>query len=142
MKRSVVALVVAGLAACGSPTVAGRWIRVRTSDTTFVRGSAPAVAYVPFSVTNGSAATVYLPACNGFVVPEIEYHTGVEWRYDTGFMCLAIFSSAPVALAPAATAQSSVSIAEPGRYRLRLAVSKSASYNTSTTVVSPPFSVR
>ncbi len=141
MKNALVVLA-AALTACASPTDARRPVRVAAAHSVFDRASAPAVAFVPFSVTSGSATTVYLPACGGNVLPVLERQVGTAWTQYASFQCLAIFSSAPVALAPGATAQGGVSIAEPGRYRLRLSLSRTPSFHEVLTVVSPQFTVR
>lgn len=53
-----------------------------------------------FTVRNDGAATIYLPACNGTVVPTFSIVGPGDIRDRTSYICPANVSSSPVALGP------------------------------------------
>ena len=95
---------------------------------------------VAFRVTNAGARSEDIPACGGQPSPRVARQQGPRWDEIGGGLCLAIYSSIPIALAPgeSVSAATGLCCVEPGVYRLVI------SYNVdgSPRAVSAPFSVQ
>ena len=105
-------------AACSSATAPAAPVSVRLADASFTRSAGSAVT-VSYSVANDGTVAIRLTgSCGDDPAPSIERRTGGAWSQYAGGMCLAIYPIGAVVLAPGAARQSSVSLADPGEYRL------------------------
>jgi hypothetical protein len=82
-------------------------------------------AVVSYTVVNPGAEPVRLTgSCGDDPAPTVERLTSGSWHQYAGGTCLAIYPVGAVVLAPTASRQASVSLAEPGEYRLVLATDR------------------
>ncbi len=96
--RVVTGMAIAAALGCGSPLGL-----VRNVHFAFQLSADPAPGgslRYEFEVRNRSERTVYLPACGGYVVPEFRVIRPDGSRTGISLLCLAVFSSEPVALGP------------------------------------------
>ena len=137
MHRLLTARIVAAalfVAACSTSTAPAGPMSVRLADASFRRtaGSAATVAY---SVANDGTAAIRLTgSCGEDPAPSIERRTGGAWSQYDGGMCLAIYPVGAVVLAPGAARQSSVSLIDPGEYRLVFGTDRGRVASTAFTV--------
>jgi hypothetical protein len=95
---------------------------------------------VSFTVTNVGTRSEDVPACGGEPSPRVARQEGARWSEIGGGLCLTIYSSAPIALAPGASISAATSLCciEAGVYRLVI----SHDVDGSPQAVSAPFSVQ
>lgn len=115
-QRAVVTALLA--AACSSSTAPAGPVSVRLADAAFTR-TAPGPATVAYSVANNGTAAIRLTgSCGEDPSPSIERRRGGAWSQYAGGPCLAIYLVGAVMLAPGVARQGSVSLMDPGEYRL------------------------
>lgn len=116
LSAAVLSLLVIG---CGHdrPTV-----RLLTQGTLFDRGGTGIVpqADVPFTVTNRSDETIFLPSCGGR--PSVFVERGVDghWEQYAGGFCATADLQVPIELRAGASVTSEFYFYTPGHYRMRL----------------------
>jgi trimethylamine:corrinoid methyltransferase-like protein len=138
MKRLLTAAAWLLLAGCGNPPLAdenGTGVRVTTA------AAHNRAAPIPFTVQNGTSATLQIPACGGQMQVVAERMAGGAWSVVPGAPCGDGVSTAPVQLTPGAQAQGGKVIASAGQYRLRLVFTATESNGTSFQVLSNEFVV-
>jgi hypothetical protein len=83
-----------------------------------------ASASVAVSIRNTSDDVVFLPRCGDHALPEIERRRGGAWVNAAAAICPANLPMAPIPLGIGAVLRESVTVTQPGTYRLRLAISR------------------
>jgi hypothetical protein len=111
-------------------------LRIATAERTFQRGSD-----IPFAVTNTGAIVVYVAACGPRVAATLDRNERGRWVGYSADICQAVYSAAPLPVAPGAVIQETWSIQNPGRYRIRVAASSSSKKDRQWSVTSRPFVV-
>lgn len=129
------------LGACSSPGGPANAVEVNVSGATFERVGTPAIATVPFSVTNRGSAPVFVARCGSRVMAAVDRWNGQRWVQHSSDACLAIYMSAALELAPGASAAASQSVLEPGKYRLRIGATDAATSGPDWSIVSSHFEV-
>jgi hypothetical protein len=121
-------------------------VRVDTEGTAFDRtattGSTVALALIPFTVKNTGDQTAFLPACGANPSATIERLTGGAWEQWGGTVCVAIMPMAPIEMHSGNRVWGSVSIAEAGRFRIRIDYADNGSMSKARFAYSEPFDVR
>jgi len=126
------------LAGCGtSPLADENGTGVRVTTAAVHNRTAP----IPFTVQNGTSATLLIPGCGGQMQVVAERMAAGAWSVAPGTPCGDGVSTAAVQLAPGAQAQGARTIANAGQYRLRLVFTATESNGTSFQVVSNEFVV-
>lgn len=112
------------VAACSSSTSPAGAVSVRVADASFTR--TPGVgATVAYTVANAGTATIRLTnSCGDDPTPSIERRRSGGWSEYAGGRCVTIYQMGAVTLAPGAVRQSSVTLVDPGEYRLVLATDR------------------
>ena len=78
---------------------------------------------VSFTITNAGQRSEDVPACGGQVGPRIQKELGVGWEEFAGGLCLAIYSTVPIALPPGASVSGTTGAWRGGAGRYRLVIS-------------------
>ena len=138
---SLVVTAVAMLGACSSSSGPGNAVEVNVSGGSFERIGTPAMATIPFSITNRGSASVFVARCDTRVMTAVDRWNGESWTDYSGDICLGINTSIPLELAPGESAIANRSIHEPGRYRLRIGALDAASGDVDWSIVSGQFEV-
>ena len=121
-------------AACSSSTGPAGPVSVRLGDGSFMRTSGGAAA-IAYSVANdGTVAARLTGSCGEDPAPRVERHRGGAWSQYAGGICLGIYPIGTVVLAPGAARQGSVSLVDPGEYRLVLGTDQGVVASTAFTV--------
>jgi hypothetical protein len=141
-RLSVAGAAIALLGACSVLSGPANVVEVNVSGATFERMGTPAIAIVPFSVTNRGSASVFVARCDVRVMPAVERWNGQSWVSYSADVCPAIYTTAPLELAPGASATASQSVGEAGRYRLTIGAGNAASSRLDRSIVSTEFEVR
>ena len=139
---SVTAVAIVSLGACSSTTGPGNNLQLKVSGAAFQRVGAPAVAVVPFTLSNRGAASVSVARCDSRVMAAIDRWDGGSWVQYSSDACLAIYATAPLELAPGASISAERSVFEAGTYRLRVGTSKADGSDFDWSIVSGQFEVR
>ena len=93
---------------------------VRLAAPSFALPTAGA-ATVAFAVANRGATAVRVTSrCGDRLLPAIERRAGERWATYAGGICPAVLDASPLSLGPGAERVDTVSIADPGQYRLVL----------------------
>ena len=119
----VLVLLVAG---CGNDRP---MVRLSTEGAVFDRGGTGIVpqADVPYTVTNRSDRTVFLPTCGGRPSVMVEQGAGDHWEQYAGGFCATADLQVPIELRSGQSVTSEFPFVEPGYYRIRLSWGTSAS---------------
>ena len=119
---SLVAVLITGC----SGTPADPWPEVLTLAAEPAFSEDDGIWGVPFTVTNLSSHTTYfVSACGDRPIAGVDRREGGRWVSYTSAICIAVLSSAPLALNPQETLESGIGLRDAGTYRLRLQVSSS-----------------
>ena len=97
-------------------------VRLATEGSVFDLGGSGTVAeaIVPFTVTNRSDQTIFLPACGARPAVAVERGDGRQWSsYAAGF-CITNIPQTPIELRPGERLTSDYTFHEPGYFRIRL----------------------
>ena len=121
--------------ACQSSLEPSEAVRLELSDTIFVRVGRSAT--VPFTLANRSDQAVLMPRCGDALTAAVERWNGNEWIAYLSGICPAIYPMAPATLAKGSDRASAVSVSEPARFRLVVAL-----VEPPQRVVSRPFVIR
>lgn len=140
-RLSVAGAAIVMLGACSSPSSPANVVEVDVAGGTFERVGTPAIATVPFSVTNRGSAAVFVARCDSRVMAAVDRWNGQGWVQHSTDACLAIYMSVALELAPGASAAASQSVLEPGRYRIRIGVTDAATNSPDWSIVSSHFEV-
>jgi hypothetical protein len=118
----IVVAVAAVLAAvgCQSTLEPSEAVRLELSDTTFIRAGLSAT--VPFTLANRSDQAVLVPRCGDALTVAVERWNGNEWIAYLSGICPAIYPMAPATLEKGSDRASVVSVSEPARFRLVVAL--------------------
>jgi hypothetical protein len=138
---SVTAIAIVTLGACSSVSGPGNDLQLKVSGATFQRVGAPAVAMVPFSLTNRGATSASVARCDSRVMAAVDRWDGGSWVQYSSDACLAVYITAPLELAPGATISAERSVLESGTYRLRIGTSKADGSDFDWSIVSGQFEV-
>jgi hypothetical protein len=126
------------LAACSDTAGPGtRDVRVSTQ----VNGAAPPSENVTVTIQNRGSQPLLLPNCGERVSLVVERHVNGQWEDHSRDVCPALAIYAPLELAPGASASTSRSVREPGRYRVLLQAWHSDDPESRRTVVSEGFDI-
>ena len=141
-QRSPAALILCALAlACGAehPTV-----HVATIGNTFFRGGTgtAAEAVVPYTITNRSDRTVFVPACGSEPEVIVDRGTGASWEQYSGTACLAVYPQTPIELHAGETVTGHVQFVQAGHFRVRASYATGTAAASAEVVASNPFDVR
>ena len=121
-------------------------VRVDTEGTLFDRAATPGstvpLAIIPYVVKNTGDKVAFLPACGQSPMATIERLNGGTWEQWSGVACIAIMPMAPIEMHSGNRVWGSVSIAEAGRFRVRLNYSDNGSMEHASFAYSEPFDVR
>jgi hypothetical protein len=140
-RMSVPATAIVLLAACSSPSGPASVVEVSVTGANFERIGAPAIATVPFSVTNRGSSSVFVARCDSRVMAAVERWNGHSWVQYSSDACLAIYTTAAMELMPGASVTTSRPVPDPGVYRLRIGTTASASGEPDWSIVSGQFQV-
>lgn len=143
MLKRLFVVVLASLAlACGDRLS----VRVDTEGTVFDRvattGSTVPVAVVSYIARNTGDKVAFLPACGQNPMATIERLNAGTWEQWSGSACVAVMPMTPIEMHPGNRAWGSVSLAEAGRFRVRLAYADNTSMSGERFAYSAPFDVR
>ncbi|HWE41743.1 MAG TPA: hypothetical protein VG432_04515 [Gemmatimonadaceae bacterium] len=142
LKRLFVVMLAALAVACSDRLS----VRVDTAGTVFDRaatiGSTVPVAVVSYIARNTGDKVAFLPACGQNPVATIERLNGGTWEQWSGGACLAIMPMSPIEMHAGNRVWGSGSIAEAGRFRLRLSYADNARLSGERFAFSEPFDVR
>lgn len=138
---SVGLLAVALVGACSSSSGPADVIEVDVPGERFQRIGSPAIATVPFSISNRGSASAFVAQCGTRVMAAVDRWNGQTWTQDSGDACLAVYMSTPLELPPGASAAAARSVLQPGRYRLRIGVAHAAGGDLDWSIVSGHFDV-
>lgn len=128
-------LAVATLSACGL-------FGPESSGVVIVTDVASANQPTRFTVRNGGSHVVFVSRCGDHVRPAVDRLGDDGWLNAMGSACQDNVSQAPLALGPGEARVDSVTISQPGTYRLRVALTRESVNAPSLSVVSPRFVVR
>ena len=140
-RMSVAGTAIVVLGACSSPNGPTNVVEVNVAGGTFERVGTPAIAMVPFSVTNRGSASAFVARCDSRVMAAVDRWNGQSWVEYSGDACPTIYAMAALELAPGASAVASRSVLEPGKYRLRIGAADAASSELDWSIVSGLFEV-
>ncbi len=129
-------------AACPALSGPGNGLEVNVSGAAFERIGTPAIASVPFSVVNRGSASEFVARCGSRVMAALDRWNGQSWIQYSGDACIAIYTTAPLEVAPGASVAASRSVPDAGRYRLRLGAADAATGGFDWSIVSRDFEVR
>ena len=129
------------LSACSSPAGPRNVVEVDVAGATFDRVGAPAIATVPFSVTNRGISSVFVARCNSRVMAAVDRWDGHSWAQYSSDACPAIYTTAPMELVPGASVATSRPVLDAGTYRLRIGTAAAASSEPGWSTVSSQFQV-
>ena len=132
---------IALLGACAAISGPTKFVEVNVAAATFERVGIPAVATVPFSVTNRGSASAFVARCDTRVMAAVDRWNGQSWAEYSGDVCPAIYTTAPLEIAPGASASASRSVVEPGKYRLRVGTADAATAGLDWSIVSSQFEI-
>lgn len=130
------------LGACSSLSGPANVVEVNVAGGTFERIGTPVIAIVPFSVTNRGSVSVFVARCDASVMVAVERWNGQSWVNYSADVCPAIYTTAPLEIAPGTSAAASRSVQEAGKYRLRIGAADAASSGLNRSIVSSDFEVR
>ena len=129
------------LGACSAISGPTKVVEVNVAAATFERVGTPAIATVPFNVRNRGSASVFVARCDTRVMAAVDRWNGQSWVEYSGDACPAIYSTAPLEIAPGASASASRSVVEPGKYRLRIGAADAATSAVDWSIVSSHFQI-
>jgi hypothetical protein len=132
---------IALLGACSALSGPTKVVEVNVSGATFERIGTPAIATVPFNVTNRGSASVFVARCDTRVMAALDRWNGQGWVLYSADACPAIYTTAALEIAPGASAAASRSVVEPGKYRLRIGAADAATSDLDWSIVSSHFEV-
>lgn len=142
LKRLSVVMLASLALACGERLT----VRVDTEGTVFDRAATPGgtvpVAVVSYVARNTGDKVAFLPACGQNPVATIERLNGGTWEQWSGGACVAIMPMTPIEMHSGNRVSGAVSIAEAGRFRVRLGYSDNTSMSGERFAYSAPFDVR
>ena len=136
-----VAVTAAALGACSSSSGPTHVVEVNVSGSSFERIGTPPIATVPFIITNRGSGTVFVARCDTRVMTVVDRWSGQGWTQYSADACIAIYPMAALELAPGASALANRSILEPGKYRLRIGATNTATSGPDWSIVSSDFEV-
>lgn len=140
-RMSVAAAAGAMLGACSSLSGPANVVEVNVAAT-FERTGTPAVATVPFSVTNRGSEAAFVARCDSRVMAAVDRWNGQSWVQYSGDACPAIYTTAVLEIIPGSSAAGSRSLLEPGMYRLRVGTVDASNSGLHWSIVSGHFEVR
>lgn len=140
-RLSLIGAGIAMFGACSPLNGPANVVEVSVSGATFERIGTPAIATVPFSVTNRGSASVFVARCDTRVMAAVDRWNGQSWVEYSGDACLAIYTTAALEIAPGASAAASRSVVERGKYRLRIGAADAAASDLDWSIVSSHFEV-
>ena len=141
-RLSVTGAAVAMLGACSTLSGPANVVEVSVGAATFERIGTPAIATVPFSVTNRGSAAAFVARCDSRVMAAVDRWNGQSWVQYSGDACPAIYTTAALEIIPGASAAGSQSVLEPGKYRLRVGTVDASNSGLDWSIVSSQFEVR
>ena len=136
-----VAVIAVALGACSSSSGPTHAVAVDVSGSTFERIGTPAIATVPFIITNRGSGSVFVARCDTRVMTAVDRWNGQSWTEYSADACIAIYPMAALELAPGASALANRSFPEPGKYRLRIGATNIATGGPDWSIVSSDFEV-
>jgi hypothetical protein len=119
MKRLAAAALLALSACSGQATAGTAEPRIALAASTY-RFPPVGTLQVAFTVVNGGAVPVSVPACGGRPAITVDRGEGGEWRQLGSLVCQANLPMAPVTLPAGRTLEGTVQFGVAGAYRLRL----------------------
>jgi hypothetical protein len=126
------------LAACSDTAGPGaRSVRVSAQ----VNPAAPPSENVTVTIENRGSEPLLVPRCSQRIMLSVERRAGGEWEEYSGDVCLFLDLSIPLELAPGATATTSRSVPDAGRYRIRLRAWPKNDTESERTALSSEFNV-
>jgi len=141
-RLSVAGTAVLMLGACSALSGPANVVEVNVAAATFERVGIPAVATVPFSVTNRGSASAFVARCDNRVMAAVDRWNGQNWVQYSGDACPAIYTTAALEITPGASAAGSQFVLEPGKYRLRVGTVDASNSRLDWSIVSSQFEVR
>jgi hypothetical protein len=105
-------------------------------------GTGAAGSFVPYTLFNLAADTLYAAACCDRPLVLAERRDGPRWESVSSDVCLAICMTTPVGVPPRGSLADSVLITEAGTFRLRVTAFRTRRADSPVTVTSPAFTVR
>ncbi|HEY2855981.1 MAG TPA: hypothetical protein VGJ18_24290 [Gemmatimonadaceae bacterium] len=124
------------LIACAASASAPAGVRILTADATL--GPNPGEsATVRFTLVNEGPSTVLVPRCGDNPTVAVERWQTRNWAEYASGLCLAYLRMDPMVLAPGASLEGRVAIAEAGEYRLVL-----IAVGSDLTATSAPLTIR
>ena len=115
-------------------------VHLVVESTTFALDRGGHAYVVPWVVENQGSETVHVSRCGDRLSFELERWENTAWVNASAAICPAIYSTVPLPLAPGEELRGVEKISGPGRYRLRLWVSKRDGEER-WTLVSEPFTI-
>jgi hypothetical protein len=141
-RYSVTAAAIAALLACSAISGPANVVEVDVAGAIFDRIGTPAIATVPFSIRNRGATSIFVTRCDTRLTTAVERWDGQGWAGYAADICQAVYTSAPLELAPGVSAAANWSLHDAGKYRIRIGVADAAGSGVNRSLVSSEFEVR
>ncbi len=127
---------------CSSTSSPNNVVEVRVGGTSFERGGVPAIADIPFTLTNRGSASVFVSRCDSRAMAAIDRWNGQAWVQYSADVCETVFDASALELLPGTSIQSTRSVLDPGHYRLRVGTAEASSGSFDWSTASLRFGVQ